>query len=64
MGSSLKIEAFQIDGITKLEKEEDEIKFFYKGDINLITKAISSMEIRDLNIEEPTLEEVFMHYYE
>lgn len=64
MGNSLKIEAFQIEGITKIKKEEDEIKFFYKGDINLITKAISSMEIRDLNIEEPTLEEVFIHYYE
>ena len=63
-GDNLNKEVFDLKGVTKLVKNEDEIKFFYKGDINEITKAISSIKVRDINIEEPTLEEVFMHYYE
>ena len=64
LGDDLNKEVFLLNGVTKLTKEEDEISFFYKGDINTITKAISRINVRDVNIEEPTLEEVFMHYYE
>ena len=64
IGEGLKKETFDLNGVTKLIKDEDEISFFYKGDINEITKAISTIKVRDVNMEEPTLEEVFMHYYE
>ena len=64
LGDDLNKEVFELNGVTKLIKDKDGIKFFYKGDINIITKAISSIKARDVNIEEPTLEEVFMHYYE
>ena len=64
IGECLNKGIFDIEGVTKLVKEEDRIKFFYKGNINNITKAISSLEILDLNIEEPSLEEIFMHYYQ
>lgn len=64
LGDDLNKEVFNLNGVTKLIKDEDEINFFYKGDINEIIKAISSIKARDVNIEEPTLEEVFMHYYE
>lgn len=64
IGDDLKKEVFDLSGVTKLIKDKDEIKFFYKGDINTLTKVISSIKARDINIEEPTLEEVFMHYYE
>ena len=62
--SDLNKEVFNINGVTKLIKEEDKVTFFYKGNINEITKALSSIKVRDVNMEEPTLEEVFMHYYE
>ena len=55
---------FAIEGISKLEKTNGTASFFFKGDINLITKLISSQEISDVTIEEPTLEEIFIHYYE
>jgi len=55
---------FDIPGVIKLEKENGAISFFYKGDINQITRAISAQEVSDVAIEEPTLEEIFMHYYE
>jgi len=50
--------------VSKLEKMDGTISFFYKGDINAITRLISGGEISDLTIEDLTLEEIFIHYYE
>ncbi len=55
---------FDLPGVIKLEVENGAVSFFYKGDINRITRAISEQEVSDVTIEEPTLEEIFMHYYE
>ena len=55
---------FDLPGVINLEKENGAVSFFYKGDINRITSAISEQKLSDLTIEEPTLEEIFMHYYE
>lgn len=55
---------FAVEGATNIRKENGAVKFFYKGDINVITRLISAHQIADLDIEDPTLEEVFMHYYQ
>ncbi|MCK4898059.1 MAG: ABC transporter ATP-binding protein [Anaerolineales bacterium] len=55
---------FNVPGVINLEKEKGAVSFFYKGDINRITREISEQEVSDVTIEEPTLEEIFMHYYE
>ncbi len=55
---------FQVDGTTNLNKVNSTVSFFYKGDINIITRKISQNDVQDVTIEEPTLEEIFMHYYE
>lgn len=55
---------FNIPGVTNLGIKDDEISFLFKGNINSIMKKISAVEISNLLIEEPSLEEVFMHYYE
>jgi ABC-2 type transport system ATP-binding protein len=55
---------FEVAGVNQLVKEDGGIKFFYKGDINAIMRLISEKEITNVTIEEPTLEEIFMHYYE
>ena len=55
---------FKLEGVTKFEKSNGMVNFFFKGDINSILKVISATEISDVTIEEPTLEEIFMHYYE
>ncbi|MES0361519.1 MAG: ABC transporter ATP-binding protein [Anaerolineales bacterium] len=55
---------FEFEGVSNLEKNNGTIRFFYKGDINQITRKISEIEVSDVTIEEPTLEEIFMHYYE
>jgi len=54
---------FMMDGVTKVQENNGEIQFFYKGNINKMTRAISAEEVKDVLIEEPTLEEIFMHYY-
>ena len=63
-GVGLNSGTFNIDGVTNLIEAESEVSFFYKGDVNKIIKILSGLTIKDLLIEEPTLEEIFMHYYE
>jgi ABC-2 type transport system ATP-binding protein len=55
---------FEITGVTKLERENGVISFFYRGDINLVIRLINEQEVSDVTIEEPSLEEIFIHYYE
>jgi len=55
---------FDIDGVSSLRKDNGAVTFFYKGDINVLMRIISGEEVSDVAIEEPTLEEIFMHYYE
>ena len=53
-----------LPGVTNLQVEHDTLQFFFKGDINLILSRLSEFRVKDVTIEEPTLEEIFMHYYE
>jgi ABC-2 type transport system ATP-binding protein len=55
---------FKIDGTTNLDVKDNIISFLFRGNINFIMKKISEIEITNLWIEEPDLEEIFMHYYE
>ncbi len=63
-GENLLKETFKFQGVTNLTMEEHTLKFFFKGDINRIKDIIQPYKIADLLIEDPTLEEIFMHYYE
>lgn len=42
-------------------KQED---FLYKGDLNKIADELIGHNIEDILIEDPSLDEIFMHYYE
>jgi ABC-2 type transport system ATP-binding protein len=63
-GEKLDEKHFKIKGVTNLAKEDGTFSFFYKGDINQITKLVGGGKLVDLTIEDLTLEEIFMHYYE
>ena len=39
------------------------LQFMYSGDINGLVLKLTGRKITDLTIEEPSLEEIFMHYY-
>jgi ABC-2 type transport system ATP-binding protein len=61
---NLDMKAFWFEGVTKLQHRNGEVSFFYKGDINKVTQVIGGLRVNDVVIEEPTLEEIFIHYYE
>jgi ABC-2 type transport system ATP-binding protein len=39
------------------------VTFMYSGNINELTGFLSGKKINNLMIEEPSLDEIFLHYY-
>ena len=60
----LKPASVKVAGATNLQSENGTVSFFFKGDINKVLKKLGGLKVEDVSIEEPTLEEIFMHYYE
>jgi ABC-2 type transport system ATP-binding protein len=55
---------FNIDGIeSAITRVGSIISFVYSGDINELVSLLAGNKIINLTIEEPSLEEIFMHYY-
>lgn len=50
-------------GVIALEAEHNILNFMFSGEMDSLVKALAGKEIKDLIVEEPTLEEIFMHYY-
>lgn len=63
-GEGLIPQFFELPGVTNVQVENGSVQFFFKGDINAVLGKLSSIQVTDATIEEPTLEEIFMHYYE
>jgi ABC-2 type transport system ATP-binding protein len=55
---------FDMPGVTNLQQHNGTVRFFYKGDINAVIHRLGELTVSDVTLEEPTLEEIFMHYYE
>ncbi len=55
---------FDMPGVTNLQHHNGTVRFFYKGDINAVIHRLGELTVSDVTLEEPTLEEIFMHYYE
>ena len=64
MKSKIDNNYFKISGVSNLEINANIVGFIFSGNINFIMKKISEVEIKNIWIEEPDLEEIFMHYYE
>ena len=54
---------FQIEGVSDIKREAREITFYHSGNINDVIKVVSGGNLIDMQIEEPDLEEIFLHYY-
>jgi ABC-2 type transport system ATP-binding protein len=55
---------FSIPGIESVITESGNmLSFMYSGDINELVGLLSDRKMINLMIEEPSLEEIFMHYY-
>ena len=56
--------SFDLPGVTDVQTENGTVYFLFKGDINSVLQRMNGVRVADVTIEEPTLEEIFMHYYE
>ncbi len=52
-----------IEGIIDKEKTDKNVRFLYNGNINSLFASIANKDVNDVNIEDPSLEEMFIHYY-
>lgn len=52
-----------VKDIVIVDETEYFIKFIFKKDMNTLLKYLGAIKIDNLLIEEPAIEEVFMHYY-
>ena len=53
-----------LEGIRDRVDMDKTVSFLYSGDMNILLERLSAGHITDLNISEPDLEEIFLHYYE
>ena len=53
----------QLDGIADINVNDKHVSFIYKGDCNLLLKEITKYNLKDIDISDPELEAIFMHYY-
>ena len=56
-------ESFKEDDVAQFVQEGVDLSFMYKGDVGVLLKKIAALDVEDAFIEEPTLEEIFLHYY-
>lgn len=61
--SGIDKDKFNVNGVSSFVIKDNTASFIFKGNLNSIMKTISEIELRNISIEEPDLEEIFMHYY-
>ncbi len=54
---------FNLDGSTNISENGGTISFIYKGNYNILLTELSKYKIKNIEITEPSLDEIFMHYY-
>lgn len=52
-----------LKGISDLVINNNSVSFLYRGRVNDVTKIIASLNLTNMLVEEPDLEEIFLHYY-
>lgn len=52
-----------LSGIEEVRKGQDGVSFSYSGDMQKLLTAILALSPKDVLIEEPSLEEIFMQFY-
>lgn len=57
-------EALERIGAQQLTLSGNHASFVFKGPLNALTRGLGAMDLTDLEISEPDLEEIFMSYYE
>ncbi len=53
-----------LDGIKDVKACGDTVNFLYSGKPEVLLQALATLPLADVNIAEPDLEEIFLHYYQ
>ena len=53
-----------LPGVSDLVATANSLSFLYRGRINDVTKLLAGIDLSNLSVEEPDLEEIFLHYYQ
>lgn len=53
----------ELKGISDLNVTNNSANFLFRGNINDVIKIVAKLDLTNMLIEEPDLEEIFMHYY-
>lgn len=64
LNSVISEEMLKLKGITDVKIEGKNCSFLYAGNINALVKLMSTLDLKNVNLGEPELEEIFYHYYE
>ena len=54
----------RVEGVLQENKTENSYEFIYNGHTRDLLEQLVTIQFDDVTIEEPSLEEIFMHYYE
>lgn len=57
------IRALSLPGIKDLNGTNNQASFLFEGDCNALIAALNTLNLANIDISEPSLEETFMHYY-
>jgi len=52
-----------LDGVVDPDRFAEGVQFIYAGDVNALLRELATHDVRDVEIGEPPLEDVFAHYY-
>lgn len=53
-----------VDSAKDVQIDDRIVSFLYSGDVSTLVQVIATLPVSDVNISEPPLDEIFLHYYE
>ncbi len=56
-------ETLSLEGMSEQRKEDDRVNFLYQGEVQALMQTLVQLNLTDIDITEPDLEEIFLHYY-
>lgn len=61
--NAVKLGNFSVAGASNIQVQDNSVSFIFKGDCNLLLSEIGKYPLTNVDIAEPSLDEIFMHYY-
>ncbi|QTA38069.1 ABC transporter ATP-binding protein [Thermosipho ferrireducens] len=57
------VDITSLSGVSNIKRENNSVSFIYSGNINHLINFLSKKDVKDVSINDPSLEEIFMKYY-